>query len=125
MRKIISYSIILLAVVIITSCRNKGSNIDVAYLKSIVDSTLGKKLIIPDSLRIYKPVSKYTADSVSISKADLKIYSCINTSCGSCIAGINLWKNISAQISKHNIPIILICESDDEFELLRYFCKSN
>jgi hypothetical protein len=116
--------ILLLNLFIIISCKDKEYNKNVETLKSIVNSNLGKTIIIPDSLQLYKPFSQYIADSSEIKNAKIKIYSQINASCGTCIGYITKWESLSLELKKYNIPVILICQSDDDFELLRFFCES-
>ncbi|KQC02756.1 hypothetical protein [Pedobacter sp. Hv1] len=108
----------------IISCKNKEETDEIASLKSVVENTLGKKLIIPASLPTYSPFTNYIADSAAIFNSEYRIYSKVNASCGSCITHINLWKNLIAEFSKYKIPVILVCNSDDQFELIKYFCET-
>ncbi len=104
------------------SCQNRETQEKEAHLKSVVENWLNKKLIIPDSLTIYAPFLNYIADSVQLSNAKIKIYSHINASCPTCIRDIELWNNIIPNFEKLKVPIILICESDDNFELFKFMC---
>lgn len=106
------------------SCQNRENQEKEALLKSVVENCLGKKLMIPDSLRIYAPFFNYIADSVQLSNAKYKIYSHINVSCPTCIHDIKLWNNIITDFEKLNVPVILICESDDNYELFKYILET-
>ena len=48
------------------------------------------------------------------------MFSKINASCGDCVQNIKEWKKLSLEFRKYNIPIILICQSTDDFGLLKY-----
>lgn len=111
-------------VAIILSCINKQNNVQVESLKSIVQNNLGKKLILSDSIRIYSPFSNCIYDSLELSNAKFKIYTKINASCGTCVEKIKIWNSLVPEFNKYKVPIILICESMDEFELLSYMCES-
>ncbi len=107
---------------VIASCKNERKN--VTSLKSIVDGALGEKLLLPGNLRLYRPFFDYIADSSKTSNSEFKLYSEVNTSCGTCINEINHWNKLSEEFRKYKVSIILVCRSDDGFELLRYFCGS-
>jgi hypothetical protein len=102
------------------SCHNREIHLKEAHLKSVVENCLGKKLVIPDNLVKYAPFHDYIADSVQMFNAKYKIYSHINASCPTCIRDIKLWNNIITDFEKFKIPVVLICESDDNFELFNY-----
>jgi len=126
MKKVILYNakhiLYIIYILSIISCKNNDYKNSIADLKSVVNNTLGNKLMIPDSLFLYKPFLNLAMDSVEIANAEFKVYSLINSSCGTCIDGITKWNKLSIEFNKYKIPIILICESNDDFELLRYFC---
>ena len=117
---IVLYIILFFLVTSILSCQNKKKQEKEAYLKSVIENCLGKKLTIPDSLRIYAPFHDYLADSVLISSAKYKIYSHISASCPTCIRNIKLWNNIIPDFERFKVPVILICGSSDNFELFYY-----
>lgn len=102
------------------SCQNTEIQVKEARLKLVVENCLGKKLIIPDSLITYAPFHDYVADSVQLSNAKSKIYSHINASCPTCVLDIRLWNNMITDFEKLMVPIILICDADDNFELIKY-----
>lgn len=102
------------------SCHTRKDQEKKESFKLTVENCLGKELIIPDSLITYSPYSNYIADSVEISQCDLKIYSHINASCPTCIQDIIIWNGIIADFNKNNVPVILICDSKDKFELIKY-----
>jgi len=111
-------------VISILSCKNGEIKEKEAHLKSVVENCLGKKLIIPDSLITYAPFSDYLGDSIQWSNAKFKIYSHINASCPTCVQEIGLWNNIITDFEKFKVPIILICESTDNFELFKYIIET-
>ena len=121
---ILRYIIPIIFANLIISCQNKENQKREAHLKSIVKNCLGEKLIIPDSLRIYAPFHNYLADSVQLSNAKFKIYSHVNASCPTCVRDILLWNKIIPSFKKLGVPVILICESDDNFELFKYIIES-
>lgn len=102
------------------SCQNREKHVKEKYLKSVVENCLGKKLMIPDGLIKYTPFHDYIADSVQLSNAIYKIYSHINASCPTCIRDIKLWNSLISDFGKFKVPVVLICESDDNFELFKY-----
>ncbi|HYX08420.1 MAG TPA: hypothetical protein VE912_16945, partial [Bacteroidales bacterium] len=53
-----------------------------------------------------------------------KIYSHINASCPTCVSDILLWDNIISDFEKFKVPVILICESDDNFDLFEYIIET-
>ena len=115
----------ILTVGIITSCSNKKQNIDkVKTLKSVVENTLNKKLDIPNSLEVYSPFSKSLVNKNDILNSKYKIFSRIDASCGTCIQSINSWNELIPEFSQYKVPVILICSSDDNFELIKYFCET-
>lgn len=102
------------------SCQNREIQDKEARLKLVIENCLGKKLMIPDSLSTYVPFRDYIMDSVKLSNAKFKIYSHINASCPTCVLDIKLWNSIITEFEKFKVPVILICESDDNFELIKY-----
>ncbi len=108
----------------ISSCRDKEDVDKISSLKEVVENTLGKKLILPDSLKTYSPFINYIADSTVAFNSKYKIYSKVKASCGTCISHIDKWNDLVPEFSKYKVPIILICNSDDQFELIQYFCES-
>lgn len=120
--RIIKHCVILFVFSII-SCK-KDQKIDkINSFKLVIKNNIGKKLIIPDSLEIYHPyhyIIKY--DETLMPK--FKIYSHIDTSCGTCLESLNLWNKLIPELNKKGIEVILICTADDKFELLKYFFES-
>ncbi|AUC21955.1 MULTISPECIES: hypothetical protein [Polaribacter] len=113
------YLILFIFIIAMLSCSKKKED-KTESLKFTIDRTLGKKLILPDSLMIYAPFSNYLADSLTILNSKYKVFSKINASCGDCVQNIKEWKKLSLEFRKYNIPIILICQSTDDFGLLKY-----
>lgn len=108
------------------TCQNREVQEKEARLKSVIENSLGKKLIIPDSLIIYAPFCDYISNSALslLSNAKFKIYSHINVSCPTCIRDIQMWNDITLNFRKFKTSLILICESDDNFELFKYMHKA-
>lgn len=114
---------ILLCIFSIIACEKKHNKTQVNSFKTIIDNNLKKKLIIPDSLELYNPFP----DSINKNKvlsSKLKIYSHIDASCGTCIETLKAWNNLIPEISKKGVQVILICSSDNNFELLKYYFES-
>jgi hypothetical protein len=128
MKNIISYCAVYTTLFLcsnaILSCSTKKNQQKVTALKSVVERTLEKKLLLPDSMITYSPFNNYIADSVYIFNYDYKIYSYINASCGTCILDIELWNNLIPEFRNYKTSIILIIGSEDRFELLKYLCES-
>ena len=115
--------IVLLVFVLIVGCekiktKNHGS------LKSKIDKNLGKTLLLPDTLETYKPFSNVITDSSKLFGAKLKIYSHVNTSCGNCTSDIESWNRFALKIEKYKVPVILICDTDDNFEQFKFNYES-
>jgi hypothetical protein len=121
---IVRYIILIIFVTFTISCQNKENQKREAGLKLVIENCLGKKLMIPDSLRIYAPFHNYIADSVQLSNARFKIYSHINASCPTCVRDILLWSNLIPDFEKLMVPVILICKSDDDFDLFKYIFET-
>lgn len=108
----------------IISCKKDEVNPKQAALKKVIDKNLGTELKLPKDLTLYTPFSNYKADSTQIAQADLKIYSHVNTSCGTCVQNITKWNTTALNFSKYNVPVILMCTSKDNFELIRFLCET-
>ncbi len=85
---------------------------------------IGKQLTIPDSLEVYKPFDNYSLDSNEIAKSSLKIYTFVDVSCSSCIDNIKKWNLIMPSFDNYKVPVIMVCQSRDNFELFKFFCES-
>lgn len=118
------YLFLFIVIVSCISCNKIQKHKRLTELKSIGEPNIGKKLILPNSLQVYNPFLGSISDSIAISNANYKIYTYINASCGTCVLKISLWEGLIPEFKKHNVPIILICGSDDRFELLKYLCES-
>jgi hypothetical protein len=121
---ILRYIIPIIFATLTISCQNKENQKKEAHLKSVVKNCMGEKLIIPDSLKVFAPFDKYVADSAQLSNARFKIYSHINASCPTCVRDILLWNSIIPDFEKLMVPVILICESDDDFDLFKYILET-
>ena len=82
-----------------------------------------EKFIQPDSLITYKPFALTNLDSSEIANSRLKIYSFIDASCSTCLERINNLKLVASEIKNYKIPVILIVQSEDNYELLKYLCE--
>ncbi len=121
--KSIKNIMILLCVFSIISCDKKQNKAKVNLFKATINNNLGKKLIVPDSLVLYNPFPSSTKGKVMLN-SKLKIYSHIDASCGTCIESLKAWNNLIPKFNKKNIEVILICSSDNKFELLKYYFES-
>lgn len=118
---------LLLIILVSTSCiskhNNNNNNNEEIRLKNIIEGVLGEKLNVPDNVKVYKPLSEYKLDSTEMFSSNFKIYSHVNVSCGTCVRNIDLWNSFIAELKKYDIPIILICSSNDNYVLLEYVCE--
>lgn len=115
---IISYFSLVLCSNFLFSC--KWTQQDKAEEEKVEIVGIGKTLLLPDSLETYKPFQGYLLDSNKMLNAPLKIYSHVNVSCSTCLEDIAKWDKL---VKEYKVPVILICESKDNFELLKYFCE--
>ncbi|WP_170288574.1 thioredoxin domain-containing protein [Flavobacterium resistens] len=92
-------------------------------IKLLAENTIGKKIFLPKKIIIYKPFGSYLKDSINISKSELKVYAYINASCSTCLNNIKLWDKFALEIKDYGVPVILILQSYDEFELFKYLCE--
>jgi len=84
---------------------------------------ISNKFTTPDSIVVYKPFALSASDSTAIDHSALKIYSFIDASCSTCLSSINNWKLASAEMKPYGIPVILMIQSEDNYELLKYLCE--
>lgn len=122
-KNIFKYLVVILCTTSIISCKKNQNSEVVDSLKSTIDLNLGKRLIIPDSLELYN----FLSDSIDIKEifnSELKIYTHIDASCGTCIESLMAWNNLIPELNRNNIDVILICTSDNKFELLKYYFES-
>ncbi len=105
-----------------SSCEKKQEK----NLKSVTELTIGTKLMIPSNLTLYNhPSSGYNVDSTEIANSKYKIYSHINVSCSTCLEEISLWADIITSFKSYQVPVILICSSHDNFELIMHLFETN
>ncbi len=119
----IKLMMMLLCISSIISCKKKQNNVEVDSYKTIINNSLGKKLFIPDSLELYTH-SPSSITRKEIFNSELKIYSHIDASCGTCIESLKTWDRAIPEFNKKNVQVILICTSNNKFELLKYFFES-
>lgn len=114
-----------ICIVTVLSCNEKKQNRDkIKLLESVVENTLNEKLNLPQNLEVYTPFSNYLVDECNIFNSEYQIYSRVDASCGTCIGDINKWNELINEFYKYKVPIILICSSDDNFELIKYLCET-
>jgi hypothetical protein len=118
-RKLYGAIYLFFTISLLTNCNtgNKQSS-DIAF-----NNKKSEKFTLPDSLITYKPFTLTSLDSNEMANSTLKIYSFIDASCSSCLASINNWKLVASEIESYKIPIILIIQSEDNYELLKYLCE--
>lgn len=119
----IKFTIVLLCISSILSCKKKQNTSKVDSFKVVIDNSLGKKLIISDSLELYQPFPS-SIKNKEVLNPKLKIYSHIDASCGTCIESLKAWSNLIPKFKMKNVEVILICTSDNKFELLKYYFES-
>lgn len=113
----------LLSCFLFFACQDDERNVETAG--AAISKKIGKRITIPDSMELYVPFNNLLYDSSAIASSPLKIYTFIDVSCSSCIDNIEKWEFLSAsKFAKEKVPIILICQSRDDFELFKYFCES-
>lgn len=107
---------LLSSVLFFSNCKNNSGKIDNAnYI--INNSNFFK---VPDSMTVYRPFKEEYLNKEDHTNAPLKIYSFIDVSCASCLGRINQWKRIEKELLEYKIPIILICQSKDNYELFKF-----
>jgi hypothetical protein len=111
--------------VLFFACNKSGNSKEQIAIKSELETILGSTLKIPDSLTTYEPFEKYAFTAEEILNAEYRVFTFVDASCGSCIGKIDKWENFSIGLAKYNVPIAMICISDDNFELLKYFCETD
>lgn len=122
-RIILKNLMILLCFFSIISCHKKRNKEKVDSFKTIIDNNIGKKLIVSDSLELYHPFPNSINNKITLN-TELKIYSHIDASCGTCIETLKAWNNIIPELRREGVQVILICSSDNRFELLKYYFES-
>lgn len=123
-KNIKEYIMILLCTFSIISCKKNQNIVKDDSFKVVIDNILGKKLIISDSLELYHPFLNVINSKEEVLNPKLKIYSHIDASCGTCIENLKAWNNLIPEFNMKNVEVILICTSDNNFELLKYYFES-
>jgi len=124
MRKIKLIFITVFLMQLFTSCDKTKKSEKADLFKNTIANNLGRNLSIPEDLKLYKPFPPYASDSTSIAASEFKLYTRINTSCSSCMEKISQWEDFARNIRDFNVVLILVCESKDNFEFLKYNCES-
>lgn len=122
--KTLKYGVRVIFFIIIISCKKDNNNAEFDRLKQVIESNLGQKLIIPDSLEYYKPFANLLNKKELQNKYRYKIYSHIDASCGTCLTSLESWNKLISEFNKRKIQVVLVCTTDDKFELLKYFFES-
>lgn len=119
-----NYKGLLVACLIITAISNIKCSLDTKKnTKFLRTEDLSKVITLPDSLVIYNPSDKANYDSNAVNNSELRIYSFVNVSCPSCITHLKKWKEVSTELRAYKVPVFLICQSEDNYELLKYLCE--
>ena len=111
------YFILVLVTIGLMACNPKSKQIETHSQK--IEGTI----TLPDSLDIYNPFNENNTNNAATTGSTLKIYTFVDTSCPSCLSNINNWNKIALELRKHQVPIVMICQSEDNFELLKYLCE--
>lgn len=115
----------IIGVAIFISCTSNNQLSDkIKTLESVAEKAINRQLNIPDSLIIYSPFSSNLSYKDDLFDSEYKIYSNVDASCGTCIGEINAWNELAPKFDKFKVPVILICHSNDNFVLLKYFCEN-
>lgn len=105
--------------VLITSCNTSGKKTE----NNEQPTKKMGKIILPDSLFVYNPFNGNSLDNNEKGNSALKIYTYLDVSCPSCLSNIKRWRNFELELKNFKIPIIMICQSEDKYELLKYLCE--
>jgi len=120
------YLFFLLILNAFTACQNNNATSSaIVTNKQPIDTVVGKKLNIPTNLQAYSPFSGYLLDSNQLKHfSSMKIYSYVNVSCPSCIGSLETWKKLIPEFMKSDVPVILICRTEDNFEYIKFRCEN-
>ena len=115
------YRILSVFILLFFSCLggDQEKQTQIKRLTHIVKESIGKKLIVPEGLRIYNP-HLLDVDSTLISQSKVKIYSSLDITCSTCIDIMKQWDAESQKFNEFNVPLIFIARSDDDFFLFKY-----
>jgi|GEM_PF-825496 len=117
-------SVVLMYVALAISACKSGNGADKKVVEMEGDEIVGRILLVPDSMEAYKPFKEYPSGISKLKEGGMKIYTLVDVSCSSCIQNIKNWDLLSNLFIKENVPIFMICQSKDGFELFKYFCES-
>ena len=85
----------------------------------------GKLLILPKHIEIFNPYLPKLPDSSLLSGSKTKIYTLVNASCSTCLLQLKEWDDFETNINKQkDVQVIVVCESDDNFQLIKYLFES-
>ncbi|GAB1464276.1 redoxin family protein [Pedobacter sp.] len=104
--------------IILQSCSSNDTK------KEAVVRREGVKFIFPDSLIAYRPFGiENFAGRQDFEANTLRIVTFIDVSCPSCLSEIKNWEKVEQKLKKYNVPIIVICQSEDKFETFKFLCE--
>jgi hypothetical protein len=93
--------------------------------EKLIDTTEKIRFSFPDSLIAYRPFKiEKTIPSNYLEKADVRLITYIDVSCPSCLSTIENWKIVENKLSPYKIPVLLICQSEDKFEMFKFLCET-
>lgn len=113
--KPISY-MLLLSMLLLYACNNHKK-----------EYSRGVKINMPTQTAIYRPFDTDTnSRHVAADHSPFKIYTYINTSCSSCLMKLKGWDKFQSENPDFSkVPIIPVCFSKDNFELLKFLVESH
>lgn len=116
--------VLMLGMVVFLSCKNKKTaNVDERTGK--INVILGKTFHSPSDIKLYMPFEKQFSDSIGMFNSKLKVFSYINVSCSTCLDELENWSTLATELSAYKIPVILVLQSKDRYELLKYLIEEN
>ncbi|TWF40413.1 hypothetical protein FHW36_10495 [Chitinophaga polysaccharea] len=108
--------------VIEVGCKGK----EITKQTTTISQVNTQKYTLPKSLEtFYTNPERRTADSAALMKAPYKLIVDVDFSCPVCIVEVDKWNNFySDSLKKYQIPIVLLCRSDDKYRYMKYLFKT-
>lgn len=93
---------------------------------TVISQVNTPKYTLPKGLEVfYSNPEGRISDSAALMKAPYKLIVDIDFSCPVCIAEVDKWnKFYSDSLKKYQIPVILLCRSDDKYRYMKYLFKT-
>lgn len=114
--------IFFLYIAVVLSCQN--NNKKTLETKTQEEGQIvGKIFQIPDSIQVFAPFEGYLLDSNEMFNSKIRIYSYLNVSCATCLDEIAKWNVIANEAKIYKVPVILILQSKDRYEILKYLIE--